>query len=102
MELCLNHILLRSIRTRPRKNVWQEQAGLSGSHIQSLFPVPDDLPLPTGDLPAFTTWTAVAKALNVSRSSADLPAMCVEECTRDCNPDGSRTYKCFGKVGLGD
>ena len=53
--------------------------------------------LPTGDEPAFFAWSAVAKAFNVS--SADFPRMCVEECTRDCNPDSKKTNKCFGKVG---
>ena len=60
------------------------------------------MPPPPGDEPAFSSWSAVAKAVNVS--VADHTAMCVEECRKDCDAHGSgggEEVKCFGKVGHG-
>ena len=65
-----------------------------------LISVPEDMPPPPGDEPAFSSWSAVATAVNVS--VADHTAMCVEECRKDCDAHGSgEEVKCFGKVGHG-
>ena len=58
------------------------------------------MPPPSGDEPAFSSWSAVATAVNVS--VADHTEMCVEECRKDCDAHGSgEEVKCFGKVGHG-